>query len=171
MPYTKILQQIEEDYANGKLCELEGDVHNFVSQNMDEIFRFQIKEERQLHRHLAIDAAIKMKIVMMYWSYSKSERERINAPHEIQDELKEIEKEKWYQSEQAHHEVDGNRVAVYWNESYGPGFWDVRVLQYVTIVNKNAHKYLELYKTWCENKPQAQLEPLGDVQSLNPPVP
>ena len=130
------INNIANDYCNGKYRELEKDLEKFIIQNKADINKFKEAELADFKDiQLTDEMAVKMYIVK-----TKS----INQLTEIKTELDEIEKEIWYTGEKNKQPANRDAVAMNWCKQHAPGWRDHWVMASLYVFEHNKAHYLKL---------------------------
>ena len=131
------LDDIKANYDAGKLEGLRGDLERFLASHRDRILRF---EEEQAARGLSIprDSAVKFYILRL---------RSINPRREIQDQLEEIQREKWIRGIQTGCAPDPQEVAADWAKRYSAMWREHRLTEIVYVFEREKERYLKILES------------------------
>lgn len=128
------LDEIKQQYEAGKLQGLREDLERFLVSHREKIRLFAAE---QCARGLAVgtDAAVKFYIL----------RQRsINPRREIQDQLEEIQREKWIRGINTGCAPDPQEVAADWAKRYSAMWREHRITTIVYVFEREKDRYLKL---------------------------
>lgn len=130
------LEEIRQQYERGGMEAIKSDLERFIMAHRQEIRNFK---ERQNSRSntVTIDDATAVKFFIL-------KHRTVNAVRDIQDQLREIEREKWIQGVNTGREPDTQRVASEWALRYSPGWRAHRVTSIVYVFDREKERYLTL---------------------------
>ena len=131
------LDDIKANYDAGKLEGLRGDLERFLVSHRDRILRFH---EEQAARGLSIprDSAVKFYILRL---------RSINPRREIQDQLEEIQREKWIRGIQTGCAPDPQEVAADWAKRYSAMWREHRLTEIVYVFEREKDRYLKILES------------------------
>src|SRR5262245_49933004 len=112
------LDEIREDYDAGRLEDIRSDLSRFIVVHRLQIDAFRKEHEERGGKPLTDEVAIKLYIIR---------HRTINPAREIQDQLAEIEREKWIRGVQTGCAPDPQEVALDWARSHSAGWRAHRV--------------------------------------------
>ena len=130
------LEEIRERYERGELDPIKRDLVNFVRAKGAAIRKFKSDFNAKNPRTpLTDETAIKFYIL---------KARSINPAGEIQEQLQEIEKEKWIRGEKTGHAPDPYEVATDWARKYSPGWRSHRVTTIIYVFERDKDAYIRL---------------------------
>jgi hypothetical protein len=129
------LEEIAQRYADGRLDGIKRDLERFISANRARIGIFKQERAAKLRIALTDEIAIKQYIL---------QHRSINAAAEIQEQLEEIQKEKWIRGVQAGCAPDELEVALDWSRSHSANWRAHRVTTIIYVFDKEKDRYSQL---------------------------
>ena len=128
------IDAIKAEYEAGRLEELRGDLERFLLAHRERIRAFAAE---QAARGLAptVEAAIKFYLL---------KQRSINPRREIQDQLEEIQREKWIRGVQSGCAPDPQEVAADWARRYSAMWREHRLTTIVYVFEREKDRYLRL---------------------------
>ncbi len=132
------VDDIEEEYEQGNLQEVEQDLSTFLDERRQKIFEIRKSLEDQFsNRHIDLAFAVKTYILQI---------RSINPEYEIRKEMKDIERE--VQRRQSKHDepVDREEVVQEWCDRYAPSWRDRHVMTVIYVFERNRDKYLSIIR-------------------------
>jgi hypothetical protein len=143
------LEEIAQKYAQGRLDHIKRDLERFVTANRLRIAG--LKQEWADRRHIALtdENAIKQYIL---------KHRSINPAAEIQEQLEEIQKEKWIRGIQQGCAPDDQAVALEWSQKYSANWRAHRVTTIIFVFDREKDRYVNLFRDGCDgqNQPPAR---------------
>lgn len=128
------IDDIKAQYEAGRLEDLRGDLERFMVAHREKI-RVFAAEQAARGLVIPIDAAVKFYIL----------RQRsINPRREIQDQLEEIQREKWIRGVQSGCAPDPQEVAADWAKRYSAMWREHRLTTIVYVFEREKSRYLKL---------------------------
>jgi hypothetical protein len=131
------IDEIREDYDKGRLEEIKLDLERFIIAHRSRIERFRTDQQGKGLPALTDEVAIKFYIIR-YRS--------INPAREIQDQLKEIEREKWIRGVATGCEPDAQEVALEWSKAHSAGWRAHRVTTIIYVFDRDKDRYITLLR-------------------------
>ncbi len=131
----KELDELKQEYQQGKLKHLETELEEFIKKHETEIKRFTEYFNTQLYHKINIDTGLRW-----YLTLQKS----FNLKNEMNEQLEEIKKEIWYRKQEKI-ELKPDDIAKNWVLKHSAGWRDHRVLQIVYVYLQDKEKYLKLF--------------------------
>jgi hypothetical protein len=128
------LDDIREQYEQGRLESLKDDLERFLCNHRDRIRAFAAE---QVARGLEIPAD---SVVKFYILRQRS----INPRREIQDQLEEIQREKWIRGIQSGCAPDAQEVAADWARKFSAPWREHRLTTIVYVFERDKDRYLKL---------------------------
>jgi hypothetical protein len=129
------IEEIRQRYERGELDPIKRDLELFVRARRQDILKFKREFGDRNPPGLADDCAIKFYIL---------KTRSINPRSEIQEQLQEIEREKWIQGVRFGCSPDPNQVALEWARFHSPGWRAHRVTTIIYVFERNKQRYVEL---------------------------
>ena len=131
------LDDIKANYDAGRLEGLRGDLERFLVSHREKIRLFA---EEQAARGLKIprDSAVKFYILRL---------RSINPRREIQDQLEEIQREKWIRGVQTGRAPDPQEVAADWAKRYSAMWREHRLTEIVYVFEREKERYLKILES------------------------
>ncbi len=128
------LEEIRRKYDSGQLEPIRQDLERFIVAHRVEIAAFRAEQER---KGLALpdDAAVKFFILR---------HRTINPRREIEEQLEEIQKEKWIQGVRTGRAPDAQEVALEWARHHSAGWRSHRLTTIVYVLDREKEKYCSL---------------------------
>jgi len=130
------LKKLSQEYCLGRYNELEKDLEAFITKNKEAIRKFKSDEVKDM----GVDTPTDELAVKLFILKTRS----INPATEIKTELKEIEKEIWYQGEKTKSLPDRNKIAIEWCKLHAPGWRDNWVFAALYVFEHNKAHYIKL---------------------------
>lgn len=143
-PLGSELTEIRRRFDAGELDGIREDLDRFLRTHREEILRF--KSERQV---LGIAPVTDELAVKFYIIRTRS----INAQAEIQDQLREIEREKWIWGVHQGRPPNPNEVMSEWARRYSAGWRSHRVTTILYVFDREQEKFLALLRE-AEGSPE-----------------
>ncbi len=131
------LDEIRDDYDAGRLDEIKKDLERFILAHRAQIEAFRTDQQARGLPPLSDDVAIKFYIIR---------HRTINPVREIQDQLHEIEREKWIRGVALGHEPDPQQVALEWAGRHSAGWRAHRVTVIIYCFDREKDRYVQLLK-------------------------
>ena len=131
------LDEIREQYEQGRLEPLKGDLERFLCSHRERIRAFGVE---QTARGLDLPAE---SVVKFYILRQRS----INPRREIQDQLEEIQREKWIRGIQSGCEPDAQQVAADWARKYSGPWREHRLTTIVYVFEREKERFLKLLES------------------------
>lgn len=128
------LDDIRRQYERGDLEPLKGDLERFLCAHRDRIRTFST-EQAAKGLPASPDAVVKFYILR---------HRSINARREIQDQLEEINREKWIRGIQSGCEPDAQAVAADWARRYSAMWREHRVTTIVYVFEREKERFLKV---------------------------
>jgi hypothetical protein len=131
------LDDIKANYDAGRLEGLRGDLERFLAAHREKIRVFAAE---QAARGLTIpkDAAVKFYILRL---------RSINPRREIQDQLEEIQREKWIRGINSGRSPDPQEVANDWAKRYSAMWREHRLTEIVYVFEREKDRYLKILES------------------------
>ena len=131
------LDDIKANYDAGRLEGLRGDLERFLVAHREKIRVFAAE---QAARGLVIpqDSAVKFYILRL---------RSINPRREIQDQLEEIQREKWIRGIQTGRAPDPQEVAADWAKRYSAMWREHRLTEIVYVFEREKDRYLKILES------------------------
>lgn len=131
------LDEIRENYEKGELNHIKKDLEHFLISHKDQILE-HFEFLKTFHtKEITIELAVKLYII----------KERsINPRKEIEDQLHEIEREKWIRGVQLGKPPDPSEVATEWARKYSEGWRSHRVTTIIFVFEQEKERYLGIIK-------------------------
>lgn len=128
------IDDIKAEYDGGKLEELRGDLERFLLAHKDRIRAFAAE---QAAKGLAptVEAAVKFYLL---------KQRSINPRREIQDQLEEIQREKWIRGINTGRAPDPQEVASDWARRYSAMWREHRITKIVYVFEREKDRYLKI---------------------------
>lgn len=131
------LEEIENDYKNGKLKEAERCLDNYVQLNRIHIINYQEECEKRYKRKIDVILALKMHI---------QEVKAIDTKQEAAEQIEEMKREAYYLGEKTGKQQDLQYVCSQWSREHAKGWRGHRILIICYLVEKNKSRYQELLR-------------------------
>lgn len=128
------LDEIKQQYEAGRLEGLREDLERFLVSHREKIRRFAA-EQAARGLNLGTDAAVKFYILRL---------RSINPRREIQDQLEEIQREKWIRGINSGCAPDPQEVAADWAKRYSAMWREHRLTTIVWVFEREKDRYLKL---------------------------
>jgi hypothetical protein len=128
------LDELEQEYLDGKLDHIKSDLEAFVKKNDMEIQRFIQKLNSKMHHKISIDQGLRWYLVLS---------QTINTTSESKDQIEEIQREIWYRCEEGTKKPK-DEIAMDWIAKHAAGWRDHRILQVIYVYMQEKEKYLAL---------------------------
>ena len=128
------LDDIREQYEQGRFEALKGDLERFLCAHRD---RIRVFAAEQAAKGLP---ALPDVVVKYYILRQRS----INPRREIQDQLEEINREKWIRGIQSGCSPDPQEVAVDWAKKFSATWREHRLTTIVYVFERDKDRYLKL---------------------------
>ena len=129
------IDEIREDYEAGRLEEIKQDLERFILAHRARIEAYRSAQQGKGLPPLSDEIAIKFYIIS---------HRTINPAREIQDQLKEIEREKWIRGIRAGVSPDAQEVALEWAKAHSAGWRAHRLTTIVYVFEREKDRYLKL---------------------------
>ena len=128
------IDAIRAEYESGRLEELRGDLERFLLAHRERIRAFAAE---QAAKGLAPTTETAVKFYLL--------RQRsINPRREIQDQLEEIQREKWIRGVNSGRAPDPQEVAADWARRYSAMWREHRITKIVYVFEREKDRYLKL---------------------------
>lgn len=131
------LDDIREQYEGGRLEALKADLERFLAAHRDRIRAFAAE---QAARGLELPSE---SVVKFYILRQRS----INPRREIQDQLEEINREKWIRGVQTGCSPDPQEVAVDWARKFSATWREHRLTTIVYVFEREKDRYLKVLES------------------------
>jgi len=131
------LEEIAQKYASGRLDPIKSDLERFIRSNRVRIDSFRTELSSKLHLALTDENAIKQFILR---------HRSINPAAEIQEQLEEIQKEKWIRGVQDGCAPDDQAVALEWSQKYSAGWRAHRVTTIIFVFDRDKERFIGLLR-------------------------
>jgi len=130
------LDEIAQKYADGRLDHIKSDLERFITANRVRIDGLKQEWATRRHVQLTDENAIKQFIL---------KHRSINPVAEIQEQLEEIQKEKWIRGVQQGCEPDEQAVALEWSQKYSANWRAHRVTTIIYVFDREKERYVKLF--------------------------
>jgi hypothetical protein len=138
------IDEIRRRYEAGELESIRQDLTKFIRAHREAIRSFQQHRSRLGGTPLTDELSLKLYII----------KERsINPEREIQEQLQEIEKEKWIRGVQTGRPPDEKSVAMEWALKHGAAWRGHRVATIIFLLDAQQEWFLKVYRAEDENTP------------------
>jgi hypothetical protein len=131
------LDEIREDYDKGRLEPIKQDLERFLVAHRAQIHTFRQTQETRGLPPMSDEVAIKFYIIR---------HRSINPSREIQDQLREIEREKWIRGVVTGRQPDPQEVALEWAKNHSAGWRAHRVTTIIYCFDRDKERYIGLLK-------------------------
>lgn len=131
------LEEIRSKYEAGQLDQIKSDLERFISAHSSEIECFKEEQGRRGVPNLSDETAIKFFII---------HRRSINPAREIEEQLGEIEREKWIRGIATGCAPDAQQVALDWARKYSAGWRAHRVTSIIYCFDRDKERYLNILR-------------------------
>lgn len=129
------IDEIRSKYDSGQLEEIRKDLERFIRVHREQILRYRDTNRSPDVSPLPDEVAIKLYILR---------HRSINPKREIEEQLQEINREKWIRGVQSGLAPDPQQVASEWSRLYSAGWRSHRVLSIVYVFEREKERYLRL---------------------------
>ena len=129
------IEEIREKYEAGQLDRIKADLERFIVSHRGAILKFRDASIAKGRPPLSDEVAIKFYILR---------HRSINPAQEIQEQLVEIEREKWIRGVATGREPDAQEVANEWAKEHSAGWRAHRVTTIVYVFDREKDRYLRL---------------------------
>lgn len=131
------IDEIRALYDSGACDGIKQDLARFIGVHRAEIRRYQ--ESRQRLGLVEVDDALAVRLFII-------KHRSINAVSEIQEQLEEINKEKWIQGVKLGREPDPQAVAEEWTHQHSAGWRAHRVATVLYVFDRDKERFLSVYR-------------------------
>jgi hypothetical protein len=128
------LEEIRRKYESGQLEPIRQDLERFILAHRQEIALFRADQEK---RGLALSDEATVKLFLL-------RHRTINPRREIEDQLEEIQKEKWIQGVRTGRSPDAQEVALDWARNHSAGWRAHRLTTIVYVFDREKEMYCRL---------------------------
>jgi hypothetical protein len=135
------LEEIAQKYLAGRLDHIKSDLERFITSNRVRIDAFRSELSARLHLALTDENAIKQFILR---------HRSINPAAEIQEQLEEIQKEKWIRGVRDGCAPDDQAVALEWSQKYSAGWRAHRVTTIIYVFDRDKERFIGLLRDGCD---------------------
>jgi|GEM_PF-2121788 len=132
------LDRIAEEYAAGELDELAEALCRVFRLRRDEILEFKRCQCEQLNRNINDDLALRLYLL---------EKQAVDLRLDVQAQLREIEKERWYQRERGCDKSD-KEITMEWIQQHAEGWRCYRTTAYIYVYDQNQDYLLNCFSNW-----------------------
>ncbi len=130
------IDEIRRKYDAGWFEEIKQDLERFIVAHRDAIAKYRAEQESR-GLYLTDDASIKFYILR---------HRSINPLKEIQDQLEEIQKEKWIRGIQTGSCPDEQEVARDWARMHSAGWRSHRLTTIIYVFDRERDRYIKLLR-------------------------
>lgn len=134
---TEELQNIRRRYEAGELDDVRHDLDRFIAAHRELIRRFRAERQRIGNTTIDDELAVKLYII---------KQRSINPKAEIEEQIREIEKEKWIWGVHLGRPPDPQQVAAEWARRYSAGWRAHRVTTIIFLFEQERDHYLAIYR-------------------------
>lgn len=132
------IDEIRCSYEKGELDFIKADLEEFLRRHRREIKEFMaLLNSKQTHSPVTLDGAVRLFI---------TKKQSINPVRDIQDQIREIEREKWIQGVHNQRPPEPETVAQNWAKCHSPGWRSHRVTSILYVFDREKEHYLSLLR-------------------------
>lgn len=129
------IEEIRAKYESGRMDHIRADLERFIRAHRDDILRLRDENIAKKLPPLSDEVAIKLYIL---------QHRSINPRREIQEQLEEIQREKWIRGVATGRAPDPSEVAVEWSREHSAGWRAHRVMSIVYCFEREKDRYVQL---------------------------
>lgn len=131
------LEDIQARYDSGQCEPIKADLVRFLEAHRVEIRRYQESRQKLGLAPVTDELAVRLFVI---------KHRSINAAREIQDQIEEIQREKWIQGIKLGRPPDAQAVAEEWTHLHSEGWRQHRVATILFVFEREKERYLEIYR-------------------------
>lgn len=130
------LDRLDQEYEHGQLNDLDQALRKVLCARRQDIREFQDRQTSLLGQVVDDDLAIRLYLL---------EKQAVDLRLEVQAQLSEIDKEKWYRREHGSGQSD-REIVMEWIKEHAAGWRDYRTTAYIYVFDRNRDAYLACFR-------------------------